>query len=50
MDVADLDGDGDLDIVLGSLTQMPGSPVPPKLKEFWDNRGPSVLVLRNRLR
>jgi hypothetical protein len=49
MDVADLDGDGALDIVLGSMTEMPGSPVPPALKEFWSKHGPSVLILKNTL-
>ncbi|MFO1499598.1 MAG: VCBS repeat-containing protein [Verrucomicrobiota bacterium] len=50
MDAGDLDGDGDLDVVLGSLSQMPGHPIPPKIQEFWDKRGPSILILRNTLR
>jgi hypothetical protein len=49
MDAGDLDGDGDDDLVLGSLVKMP-SPVPEFLKKIWDEQGPSVLILRNNLR
>lgn len=46
MDAADLDGDGRIDIVLGSLIQMP-TVVPPFLKEMWEKQSPSVLYLLN---
>ena len=49
MDVGDLDGDGDLDIVLGSYINGPGA-VPAWLKRDWDRFSPSILVLRNKLR
>jgi len=49
MDAGDLDGDGDDDIVLGSLVKMP-SPVPDFLKKAWDESGPSVMILKNNLR
>jgi hypothetical protein len=48
LDAADLDGDGDIDIVLGSLIEM-NSDVPPALKKNWEQTGPSVLILRNTL-
>jgi hypothetical protein len=48
MDVEDLDGDGDLDIVLGSCIYGP-SPVPTFLLNLWKQQGPSVLILRNQL-
>ena len=51
MDVNDLDGDGDLDIVLGSFSQGPHSiPIPPSLQAKWNTNGVSVLFLENKLR
>jgi hypothetical protein len=50
MDVADLDGDGELDIVLGSLIRMPASTVPAFVREAWEKTGPSVVILRNTLK
>lgn len=49
MDVGDVDGDGDLDIVLGSYAPGPTA-VPPFLADTWKKSGPSVLILRNTLR
>ena len=46
LEAGDLDGDGDDDLVLGSLIDMPTS-VPDQLKGLWREKGPSVLILRN---
>jgi hypothetical protein len=48
MDAADLDGDGDLDIVLGGVYKTPFR-APEPLIERWQKEGPSVLILRNQL-
>jgi hypothetical protein len=48
MDVGDLDGDGDLDIVLGGAYRVPFR-APETLKTRWQSDGPSILILRNQL-
>lgn len=49
MDAGDLDGDGDIDLVLGSYIRGP-TPVPDFLKKLWEKQGPSIMILRNKLR
>jgi hypothetical protein len=46
MDANDLDGDGDVDIVLASMIEMP-TVVPAPLKNLWQKNSPSVLYLIN---
>lgn len=48
LDAGDVDGDGDIDIALGSLVEMP-TIVPAFLTELW-KKSPSVLILKNQLR
>src|SRR5258708_13061068 len=48
MDAADLDGDGDLDIVLGGAYKTPFRATG-ALIDRWQKEGPSVLILRNQL-
>jgi hypothetical protein len=49
MDVGDVDGDGDLDIVLGSYIRGPTA-VPMFLSQTWEKQGPSLMILKNKLR
>lgn len=49
MDAGDIDGDGDIDIVLGAYIQGPTS-VPQFLMDMWKNRAPSALILKNTLK
>jgi hypothetical protein len=46
MDAGDIDGDGDVDIVLGNANFRVGN-VPAKLKDKWDVFSPSLIVLKN---
>jgi hypothetical protein len=49
MDVGDLEGDGDLDILLGNA-KFPLGKVPRWLMDKWNKYSPSVLVLKNKLK
>ena len=49
MDANDLDGDGDVDIVLGNAKFTLGA-IPPGYMKKWNTYSPSVLILRNQLR
>ena len=46
MDAADLDGDGDIDVVLGAYEGGPGA-VPQLLRDVWEKHGASILILKN---
>ncbi len=48
MEAGDLDGDGDLDIILGSFTQGPASvPIPQAIREGWLTNEAGLLFLEN---
>jgi len=49
MDAADLDGDGDVDLVLGNYLLGP-TPAPDFLMDIWQKHSPSIQILRNTLR
>jgi hypothetical protein len=49
MDAGDVDGDGDLDIVLGSYIRGP-TKVPDFLSKTWEKQGPSLMILKNNRR
>jgi hypothetical protein len=49
MDAGDIDGDDDLDIVLGSYVRAP-TEAPAFLAEAWERQGASLQILRNTLR
>jgi hypothetical protein len=48
IDGSDIDRDGDVDLILGSLNFTPA--VPPDLVEKWQAKNTSLLVLRNKLK
>lgn len=47
MDAGDMDGDGDLDIVLGNA-KFPIGAIPGGLMKKWNESSPSILVLKNK--
>lgn len=49
LDAGDFDGDGDLDLALGSYIRGPTA-VPEFLLQTWEKNGPPFLILRNSLR
>ena len=46
LDKGDIDGDGDIDVVLGAFNEFQGQR-PQKIQKIWENEGTSIMILKN---
>jgi hypothetical protein len=49
LEKGDIDGDGDIDIILGNFSESP-TPVPPKLKAIWQQVNYGLIIFENKLK